>query len=657
MASVPRSRKFIPQLPNKIYRNLPYPVKIGSGIAILQFIILTSWEIHLWNRFSLTWDYSLYYQAVYLIAHGILNPYITFRKFFFYQNDFEIFIWILAVAQKIIPFSGLLLVLQSLAVSVSTLISFLWIVQITDEKSELSRRYFVIVASPIMLLFTPWIYWDISFDVHTEVLLMPVILMLSWKIWQGSIKGTMFWTFVAILGGQIAFTYIVGSGLAGIIRGRSSRYLGIFVVCVGILGLIVLEHIGLQGVSLEGFYGYLSHKPITSVTDLLLAAIRHRGLALHTLLSAHQNIYGAIAPEGVIGLLSPSTSLLSLIVVLENGLVPGGFWSSPQTFQSIPIVFFTTIGTFAVITRISARLTTRVTQVVLAVLCANTILWAIVWIPAVSNHWVRTSPKAAQQLQNVLSELSPSTEVVSSQGFAGRFAGRKWFYIWWSLNRHNNDYIVPLHTRRIVFLVSAYQGVEVSPVAAELARINFLSSLKGVKVLSFQHGIWAFSWIPPKHLKFLRVPGSVNYYGGWSLPGSAGFPNLFGSKDLWSKISNGKAGYIVRGLYFNAKGSQYKIGIRLSNTKSVTVEVWNTTDNKLLLRRMIPNSVVPRTLSFLCDIHTTPGPAFSVYRGWGPFSLNPPPAPNGNQIEVRVWTQSKNIINIPGILVKPLLGK
>lgn len=627
------------------------PLLWGALVFTLQFLVVLTWELIEWHRFALTWDYSLYNQTTYLISHGVWNPYVTFRHFYFYQNDMELFIWVLGLLQRIIPIPWFLILAQSTAIGLADWIAYLWILDIARESPAMeSRRQVMLFFALASLLFSPWLYWAISFDVHTEVLIMPLIVGLARELWRGRIKNVVMLTILSLLGGTVALTYVAAIGLSGVFRGGRSRRIGIAIIVISVITLIAMEHVpgGLKGVSLAGLYGYLepgSKTQLTGIGSLAKALLLHPLLALQTLVSSRRNLFASLSAEGVIGVLNPTTSIVGLMVLIENGLIPGGFWSSPQAFQSVPVILFTAVGTVAIMLQWVSRLKSRVLwNIVIGLLCVNMLGWAATWIPPIPGHWIRISPEATTQLHSVLSRTPKNSEVATSQGFAGRFSGRRWFYIWWSLRTsHTSDtsyYVLPIRARHIILIVSPYQGVELSTVTEELARIKYISSLPDVKILSSRAGIWAFNWTAPILNTTLKVPLSLAKYPAWALSTQEGARILEGPSSTWHMASTPGSGYVVDKFYKRLRRGTYNATAKVFNAKPVILEVWNATTNQLLLRRWLPPSLAPKIVSYKFSDHSYTLP--SVYHGWGPFKLSPASPPPEDKLELKVWTPKNN---------------
>ncbi len=71
--------------------------RIGWVVIAAQFIGMVGWSHLLYSRFALTFDYSQYHQAWYLIADGDLNPYDSPHGFYFLSNDSELILYPLAI--------------------------------------------------------------------------------------------------------------------------------------------------------------------------------------------------------------------------------------------------------------------------------------------------------------------------------------------------------------------------------------------------------------------------------------------------------------------------------------------------------------------------------------------------------------------------------
>src|ERR1039457_5327138 len=63
--------------------------RVGFAILGLQLLGLGASSALLYHRFALTWDFAVYHQPWYLIAHGNLDPRTSVESMTFWRNDSE----------------------------------------------------------------------------------------------------------------------------------------------------------------------------------------------------------------------------------------------------------------------------------------------------------------------------------------------------------------------------------------------------------------------------------------------------------------------------------------------------------------------------------------------------------------------------------------
>src|ERR1700685_1532113 len=85
-------------------RSLPAPMRrmrrmrwAGYGILGLQLALALAWSTVQYDRFALTFDFTIFHQAWYLIAHGDLNPWSTIKLSYFWQDHSEFIMWPVAL--------------------------------------------------------------------------------------------------------------------------------------------------------------------------------------------------------------------------------------------------------------------------------------------------------------------------------------------------------------------------------------------------------------------------------------------------------------------------------------------------------------------------------------------------------------------------------
>jgi hypothetical protein len=250
-------------------------------------------------------------------------------------------------------------------------------------------------------------------------------------------------------------------------------------------------------------------------------------------------------------------------------------------------------------------------------------------------------------LGTVLAETPINDEVVSSQGFVGRFAGREWAYPWWKLPTKSFDRIIPVHSHSIVFLVSTYQGVEVSSVEQEAARVQSLSHLAHTTLILHKNGIWAFRWHDSGPLpKMLLISETPVDNPAWALGNAIGRPVLNGPVSDWHVASDGSQGYLLDRAYLRpTEFGQVMATVKYSSLDTFNLEIWNSTGGVLLARKSVPssNGQVVTTRITARYVRRYPN---RLYTGWGPFVVTPAGLNESNQLELRAWTPAGSTVNI-----------
>ena len=83
--------------------------QVGYTILGLQLALALAWSTVQYDRFALTFDFTIFHQAWYLIAHGNLNPWSTIKLSYFWQDHSEFIMWPLALLYWVWPHSVVLL--------------------------------------------------------------------------------------------------------------------------------------------------------------------------------------------------------------------------------------------------------------------------------------------------------------------------------------------------------------------------------------------------------------------------------------------------------------------------------------------------------------------------------------------------------------------
>lgn len=630
--------------PFKFIRGVVRMNKFQLTGAATQFFVLVVISLAKWHFFNLTQDFALYAQAAFLIAHGHWNPFSTILGYHFVANDLELLIWPIGVVVSLTHSIFSLLIIQSVAIATSTFLCLKWVGSLVVHIEDRRSRKLLLYVGTILLGFSPWIYWSASFDVHLEPIVLPFLIMAARSFWEGrNHRGTVF-ALIVLGGGTASIPYISGIGLMLLFRKRFT--VGVLLLLGPAIALVIVEHlISLRGVSLSAFYsGYVSSQTGGNISLLTIISgiLHHPLLVLKTLWNVRANMWGELSSAGLLGLASPIGLGVPFIVLMENNLilaharVTGLLFGTPQSYQGIAIAFFGALGTIDVLKRLHKPLSQRLWTPIVILLGANTLIWSITWMPRISSQYITNIPESAVSGLNVaLRQSTPGTEVVASNAFIGRFAARKHIYLAGVAAYH-----IPVVSHRILFVLSAYDGILLSQPTQELQRIAYLSSLPNVKLLSRGNGgVWAFLLNYHGHDKFLNIDQGTSMIPSWDLHHPAGQVILNGPSELWRVSSRGKPGYIVDGLYYRARRGKYVASIKYSSTTAMLVEVWNSTGSLLVLRRWIPatnGQTRTQTFPFENSVQVHRHPNF--FTGFGLWSITPAPPPNSNNIEMRVWS-------------------
>jgi Predicted membrane protein (DUF2079) len=615
--------------------------RVGLAILAVQLIAFFLWSTVLYRRFALTFDYAVFDQAWWEIAHGKLDP-VTLEGFPYWRDHGDLMAWLLAPLYWLFPSGIALLLLQDMCVVVAEATAFLWLCDSAARDRDGTDGAWLAATGLVLLVANPWIWWAISFDFHIEAVALLFVTLVIRDLAYAR-RRAWIWVIPLILCGDVAGTYLVGAGLGGMLANRQARRSGALMACLGLsaVGFITLVHANI-GSGLSA-YAYLAAAAPGSA-PLGLAALA-RGVASHpievlrTLWSKHADVLASLSPSGLLGLADPALLPLVIIVVLANNLFHGLSFAAP-IFQYLPVYILLPVGTVLILARLTRR-SRPLALALCAILVAQALGWAAAWGPRTSVQWLRVSAPAAATLTKVADLIPASASVIASQGVVGRFAGRV------HVNFLNAAGPMPVDGETW-FVLAPTQGIEILSPASTIALVQELAGPLHATMLADSHGIWAFKWDPPAGVRSIVIPSSRAPLAAWATPpapGSAGRVVLSGPEaGSWHVASTGRAGYVDDELAWRVPTGIYQAVVRLSASGPVNLEVWNDNGNVLLTRRTIPatNGVE----AFALPVDALVGYRDPTYRGWGPFEANFSPAPPGQRIEIRVWSPGGETVNV-----------
>ena len=315
---------------------------VGLAVFAIQFVVLVQHSWYLWDHFDLTADFGQYSQAWQQIATGHLNPYDTTYPwnyphygYPFYQSDFELIMWPLAVLYWVWPHGIDLLIVQDAALAGAGLVAYRWALEHLQVHAP-NRRFAVAIATCVgaVLVLQPWTYWAASYDYHSEPLAAFFILLAGRDLWSDRRRG---WIFVAValLCTNVAGSYVVALGVVALISGRQRWRTGLILVAAGAVWLAIVGFVHSGDGAVLSDYAYLDNKTnvndnVGGIATILSGMLFHPSIAGHVITSRWGEIYKFIGGAGTIGFFSVFGGLFSIIV-----LAPSALNSSPAFISDI----------------------------------------------------------------------------------------------------------------------------------------------------------------------------------------------------------------------------------------------------------------------------------------------------------------------------------
>lgn len=617
---------------------------IGLAVLAIELAIFVWWSFVLTDRFSNTWDFGLYYQAVHLISVGNFNPFSTSLNEPFLRNAVELFVFPLAAFLKVFPHAVTLKVVQALALVGAQAVALTWIGEITAiaarRLGEIRIPVALFALGMLVLVANPWYIWTSSFDIHPEPFIALLVVAAARDLLRGR-KWAWLWAGLAIPLSTVGATCVFGLGMSVALSGRCwwRRGAGIALMALVWLGFTAALHDNGSTI----VYGYLATGHVTgthgdlaghvnySVVTVITAMVKHPLRVLSILWSNHTNIWATAAATGLIGFFWPPVIVPAAVTLLEGGLVYGSDFSIPgdQNIQLAPLM---AVGTVAVCVWLYSKRASRrrfVMPTVLVLLMVNAFMWGIAWFPQVSKRWLHVTPAAAAQLHQVAAKIGPNDEVISSQGIIGDFAARRWEYS--DLGR----LAYPVKAQTVWIILTPSQGIETTPVETTYAEIAQIARLSGAHLVTAKAGVWAFKWHPSAGTRRLRLHLAQTVQPA-VIGGQNGRSVLGGSEHNWYAESTAKAGYTLDQAYWRQGIGAYEASVSLSVAQRANVEVWDASTGKLLARRSLRQTGGRETVKLRVLVRATPGD--HVYHGWGIWQTRPAAPPPGDNLEIRVWS-------------------
>jgi hypothetical protein len=172
-----------------------------------------------------------------------------------------------------------------------------------------------------------------------------------------------------------------------------------------------------------------------------------------------------------------------------------------SSFQLLAVLLFVPVGSVLVCCWLAARHSkwgTRAMALLGVAAVVQVAVLSVLWIPQAPEKFLAVSPGATRVLDSVLARTPADAEVVSSNGFVGRFAGRPWVYTDFGPPGPTvANEPVPLHARVLELVLSPRQGIYQGPPSVTAAAIERLEHQAGVTLLAHGSGVYAFVYRAP----------------------------------------------------------------------------------------------------------------------------------------------------------------
>ncbi len=511
---------------------------VSSGAL---FVFLLSWSIHLWAVSALSVDFGIYHQAIFEISHGRLDPVNTLLATGathygspFWRDHFELVTWPLALLGGVFPSSMVLLVIQDLCTAGAVAVAYLWGLDILRERWRGSQRgaAWIAVLLLVSLLVNPWVYWASLLNFHLQALAALCALLAAREMWSRGRRRSWIWIAGVLLCGDVASTYVVGLGLSRLFAGKPARRQAIGLVVLGGLWLALISALHANAASsLPTAYGYLAGAATlpagaAGLVAIATGALRHPSVPARMIGTHLTGLYRVLAGPGLIGIVSPETAGIALVVLIANALNSGGFLQPTIAFQSFPAEPFISVGGVLVLCwlwRRSRRV--RVTAAVLAVLSlSQTLTMVAMWTPTLFRTLSGMNVGASHEIAVVRGKVPAGAEAVVTPYIIGRFAGRRWVYPFLGLRQVGVSPVLrldleePVSASEVVFVVDerAPRGIGAAPPGVAAFVVGYIRHVLHARSIANRDGIIALEWRPPRgvHNIRFRVPLRVLFPHG-----------------------------------------------------------------------------------------------------------------------------------------------
>ena len=495
-------------------------VIIAIGLFGAQFLGLLGFAAFIYQRFTLGIDFAAYGQGISQISHGNLNPELTVLNWPYVQNDFELISWPLGMLYFVFRSLFVLSFVQVACLCLTGFVTWRWVAEMVETRRVSSRvRTAILIGVLILLLVDPTVYFSTAVDFHFEAIATLFAVLSARSLWRGRPPKAAAWAVGALLCGSLGGLYVAGVGLSGVLNGRRTRQPGAILLAAGVVWIGLIGSLGASKGSLINDYAYLAGRSTLPAgfagAILLLEGITlHLGRAIHHLTSTSCShlIVRYLAWGGFFGFFTPWGFGVPALILLTSGLQRTTLFLGERFQQRavVPFVLFGTASLAATLSEFAAARNGRLAHarrgparragpavavvVALVVLVGSVIagsqrLRASFTYNAVGG-FIPDSEAAA--LRHILARTPSGAEVIVSLPISGRFADRKYLYLYDSPSS-----AIPIKANVVVLVLDHAHTLQIATPTQDAAAIAYAQNHFGARIIGVGDDVEAVEWQSP----------------------------------------------------------------------------------------------------------------------------------------------------------------